>query len=123
MRFMVFDALIGCDAEIRHNFNGDYMVMRVVSHEYLPIMEDEKLQKTDDYWFDVISSNPLHIKMSPYLTKGRKVAVAGKYTDGLYFSGDNGTVKIDRKVRASEITFLDSRKSFLDNFTNDENNK
>lgn len=111
MRLICFDGYLGADAEVKTNSNGSYVIMRVVNHEYVGGRSDDMERRTDDYWFTVITSNPMHVGMAMYLTKGRKLFITGKYADGIYMSEKERTVKVDRTVRAFEITFGDFKKN------------
>ena len=129
MRTIIFDGIIGSDAEIKHNGNGDFLLMRVVSHEYIGGQSDDSEYNEDSYWFDVITSNDGHIKLAQYLTKGRRVRIMGKYTDGIYVSKNGTGISVSRKVRAFDIELCDRKKSSAvsekpieDNSSNDGSN-
>lgn len=110
MRTITVNGFIGKDAEVKSTATGEFMAFRMVSHEYNG-SSDSSEYNSDDYWFEIISSIPRHIKLAPYLTKGRMIIVTGKYTDGFYMSNKTRNIEIDRKIRAYDITLVGSRKN------------
>lgn len=110
MRTITVNGFIGKDAEVKSTATGEFMTLRIVSHEYNG-STDSSEYNSDDYWFEVISSISRHIKLAPYLTKGRTIIVTGKYTDGFYMSSKTRNIEIDRKIRAYDITLVGSRRN------------
>lgn len=101
MRKIEVSGNLGTDPEVLTTKNGEnYVRMRLASHEF---GDDEG----ETRWFDIVMFQPN--KLIPYLKKGSRVWVEGRYKDTI-FNSDKYGPQINRSIIASDIDFWGSGK-------------
>jgi len=100
MRTLILSGRLAANAEQKTSKNGrQYLEFRMGNNEY------RSGENSETYWFRVTSFNPNHMKLLPYLTKGRTIEVIGDLSASPYMSTTTGKPEAGLEVLANDIKF------------------
>ena len=103
MRVLNLTGYVVADAERKLSKNGkEFLTFRIVNNEFNDEKDSEGKQKP--FWARVVSFNPRHFGLKPYLLKGKPVIVNGDYSVSLY-QNKEGNCEISNDITANAIYF------------------
>lgn len=103
MRKLILSGRLAANAETKLTKGGtQYVEFRMANNEYKG-GTDNKGKET--YWFRVVSFNANHVKLVPYLTKGKSLEVIGDLQTSPYISNITNKAEAGLEVRANDIMF------------------
>lgn len=97
---------IGRDAEVQYTPSGSNVVKFSMATSYRYKKNNEYVEDTD--WHNIVAWNKEAV--APYLTKGTKVYVEGRYTTRSY-QDKNGDKKYTSEVVCDDIVLLGGNKT------------
>jgi single-strand DNA-binding protein len=102
--------VIGRDAEVQHTPSGSSVTKFSMATSYRYKKNGEYVEDTD--WHNIVAWNKEAV--APYLTKGTKVYVEGRYTTRSY-QDKNGDKKYTSEVVCDDIVLLGGNKASGEN--------
>ncbi|WP_342086069.1 single-stranded DNA-binding protein [Dyadobacter sp. OTU695] len=101
MKQILITGHLGRDAVQRNSNGADFISFTVGVSEKVKDSQGQPMDKTD--WFSVISK---HKGVLPYLKKGTKVLVQGRFNAKIYRNTNTGQDAIDYTINADAIELL-----------------
>lgn len=103
MRELILSGRLAANAEVKATKSGiQYVEFRIANNEYTRGVDNNG---KETYWFRVVSFNTNHVKLVPYLTKGKPVEVIGKLQVSPYISNTTNKAEAGLEVMANDIMF------------------
>lgn len=106
MKQILITGHLGRDAVQRNSNGADFISFTVGVSEKVKDSQGVAMDKTD--WFSVISK---HKGVLPYLKKGTKVLVQGRFNGKIYRNTNTGQDTIDYTINADTIELLSAAPS------------
>lgn len=103
MRKLILSGRLAANAETKLTKGGtQYVEFRMANNEYTGGTNNNG---KETYWFRVVSFNANHVKLVPYLTKGKSLEVIGDLQASPYISNITNKAEAGLEVRANDIMF------------------
>lgn len=116
MRKLILSGRLAANAETKLTKSGtQYVEFRMANNEHTGGTDNNG---KETYWFRVVSFNTNHVKLVPYLTKGKSIEVIGDLQASPYISNITNKAEAGLEVRANDIMF-DNNFSSPKQVTND----
>ena len=103
MRKLILSGRLAANAETKLTKGGtQYVEFRMANNEYTGGTDNNG---KETYWFRVVSFNANHVKLVPYLTKGKSLEVIGDLQASPYISNITNKAEAGLEVRVNDIMF------------------